>query len=701
MNKVKQNIIREDSIIKDFIKSFSAETPNYELIGTGSTKTADFYWPPQKILGEIKEIHDVEQNKSLAQWGKIINKLRESVQRNVTYKQVQGLFSINTPPVFKFPTEVFHYEKAAGELIKAVLNGGHNIVLHGVDFKIERISEKESGIYFGTVGGGGFVNPAGTIYQNIFNKINIANEQLSSNHGKDVNKKVLLLVSRYHFANRIDDVIRGIGFGYEKLLSLSNIDEIWLQIPFDNAPQNTLIYAKDFFLQYENDNVCVSTRNAELYQLWYYSLVEKDDRHKEKLFSWLKSFLQEYPPYLVFDDKFKRQEMVRLGEWLAQKGRYEETIWLIEKFIDDPDPPEPDLYSGAAEFNYHERILKGEGSSTITTVLGHLSWTIQKLCLTEKYINKGLEFTARLLLHKNLYVKLQATVPLIEIASRRQWLKGYGKRPYQEQYKIFHELVFNLLDLLRKNENIKAIAERLVHVFYSYKDLCTEEAIYVLDTLKNSPDVAGLFIYFGLYREKHYQDYPVEFDGNKLNIKFRNMIEDNNEDVRHLQAGFAWTFREIVKDNPEDFKIIRPYVDLLLKLPYERRLYHNIQYFLQEWVQFEPEICIDWFNIMLENLINYGDRENGKENKTDLWIDSAEEILQTAAKKNATQLIKLMGKLVKLWKIRAFIGDIKVLFEACYLIEDLEKRKKVEKIFKKWYFSMKKVNPKLKEVNWQ
>lgn len=698
MNK---NIIKEDTIIKDFLKSFSGEIPIFELIATGSGRTADFYLPHQKILGEIKEIHDVEQNKSLAQWGKIISKLRKSVQNNSTYKQVKGLFSIDTPPIFKFPTEKFHYENAAKELIKAVLERKNSLVLYGVEFKIEKISEGDNGIFFGAVGGGGFVNPAGTIYQNIFNKILIANEQLACNHGKDVSKKILLLVSRYHFANRIDDVIKGLSFGYEKLLSFVNIDEIWLQIPHEKSVRNILIYAKDFFSQYENNNICISTRNAELFQLWYYALVEKDDRHKEKLFNWLRSFLQEYPPYLVFDDRFKRQEMVRLGEWLAQKEQFEDAIWLIGKFIDDPDPPEPDLYSGAPEFNYHERILKGEDPSIITTVLGHLAWSIQKLCLKEEYIHKGLEFTERLLLHKNLYVKLQATVPLIEIASRRQWLKGYGKRPYREQYKIFHELVFSLLDLVRRNENIKAIAERLVHIFYSYKDLCTEEAIYVLDTLKNSPDVAGLFIYFGLYRENHYKDHPVEFDGEKLNIKLRSIIEDKEEGARHLQAGFAWIFRDILKNNPEDFKIIKPYIDLLLKLPYERDLYHNIQYFLQEWVQRETELCITWFSLMLENLIKYGVRENEKENRVDLWIDSTEEVLQAVAKKDPEQLSKLIGRLVKLWKLGAFIGDIKVLFETCYLIEDLEKRKKVEKIFKRWYLSMKKLNPKLKEIKWQ
>jgi len=701
MSRVRQNIIREDSVVKEFIKSFPGEEPIFELIATNNQKTADFYLPHKKILGEIKEIHDVEQNKSLAQWGKIISKLRESVQKNVDYKKVTGLFSINTPPVFKFPTEKFHHEKAAEELIRAVLEGRGNLVLHGIEFKIEKISEKESGIYFGAVGGGGFVNPAGTIYQNIFNKINIANEQLSSDYGKEVSKKILLLVSRYHFANRIDDVIRGISYGYEKLITLANIDEIWLQIPLENTTKNILIYAKDFFSQYENDNISISTRNAELYQLWYYALVEKDDLHKEKLFTWLKSFLEEYPPYLIFDDKFKRQEMVRLGEWLAQKERYDEAIWLIGKFIDDPDPPEPNLYSGAPEFNYHERILKGEDPSIITTVLGHLAWVIQKLCLTEKYINKGLEFTTRLLMHKNLYVKLQATVPLIEIASRRQWLEGYGKRPYQGQYKVFHDLVFNLLDLVKRNENIKAIADRLVHVFYSYKDLSTEESIYVLDILKNSEDAAGLFIYFGLYRGNHYKDYPIEFDDEKLNIKLKSVIEDKEEWAKHLQAGFAWIFRDILKDNPQDFTKIKPYLDLLLKLPYDRNLYHNIQYFLQEWIQRETKLCIDWFSIMLENVIKFAMLENEKNKRLDLWIDSSEEVLQAVAEKDPEQLSKLMSKLVKLWKLGAFIGDIKILFETCYLIDDLEKKKKVEKIFKRWYFSMKKINPRLKDINWQ
>src|SRR5258708_816255 len=105
--------------------------------------------------------------------------------------------------------------------------------------------------------------------------------------------------------------------------------------------------------------------------------------------------------------------------------------------------------------NYAQRIESNEDINTITTVLGHLAWVIQKLALRKNYITKAFEFTQKLLKHPNLYVKLQALTPLVEIAARRQWIQEYDSEHKTSYYKEFRETVFKFLE---EYSQYKAIA---------------------------------------------------------------------------------------------------------------------------------------------------------------------------------------------------------------------------------------------------
>jgi len=388
--------------------------------------------------------------------------------------------------------------------------------------------------------------------------------------------------------------------------------------------------------------------------------------------------------------------MVHLGEWLIGNQRWDDAIWLVEKFITDPDPTRPDKYVGEPIFNYHEKILSGEDTRVITTVLGYLAWVIQKFTVSKKYIKQALDFTEKLLAHKNFYVKKQAMVPLTQISAKRQWLDGYGVRPYRRSYKRFHDLVFNLLELLSTNSNLKFIAEGMVDVFQYYKDLSTEEALQVLNALKVTSRSASLFIYFGIYRKNHFKGMGIKFNGVKLNKNLIDVMNSRGEIERCLQSSFAWIFRDILEDDPKEFKKLKFYLDLLFEAPYERRLYQNTQYFLQKWVEKKPMQCIIWFEKMLDNMIT----EVKNKDHIDIWVDSTEEVLSMVARKRPDDLVKYMEKLIELWIKGAFIGDIKTLFYTYKLVADRKKQARIKKIFRRWYETMKRMNPRLKNVEW-
>ncbi|GFP32987.1 hypothetical protein HKBW3S42_01298, partial [Candidatus Hakubella thermalkaliphila] len=494
--------------------------------------------------------------------------------------------------------------------------GQRTTVVFGVTFKIKRVSDKDNDIYFGTFSGGS-IDPATTIHKNIFNKLGTANKQLSFvPKGKEVEKRILLLVNRYTFANRISEVIRGLSYAYQEILSYSNIEEVWFQNPTEHgAPTHVLLYTKEFLQQYDTKRLDLTKINAELFGAWFSSFESIGDEHKEKLFAGLRTFLKSKKPHQVFDDKLTREEMARLGLWLVDKERFDETVWLIDQFIDDPDPVEPEHYEGDPESNYHEKIIAGEDPHIITTVRGNLAWVIQKLALRKNYIIKALDYTKTLLRYKNLYAKLQAIIPLIEIAARRQWLEELNPQEYKE----FHDVTF---DLLRNYAKYPPIAKRLTHVFYYFQDLTTEEALEVLERLKITDESAPLFIYFGIFRQRHYKNQDGRdkkcFDPKRLKKNLEEIIKNNDDQYTNLRGSIAWNFWKLLSKNPDEFDAISPYISLFLEQPYRKNIYDDIARIIKEWIEKKPEKCTPWFEKLLSNIAIYV--KTNKQEGRNIWL---------------------------------------------------------------------------------
>jgi len=319
--------------------------------------------------------------------------------------------------------------------------------------------------------------------------------------------------------------------------------------------------------------------------------------------------------------------IIRLGEHLAAKNRFNDVIWIIDKFIDDPDPEEPEQYSGDPDFNYHQKIANGEDPFVITTVLGHLAWLVQKLAIQKEYIGKALNYTEKLLSHKNLYVKFQAIIPLVEIAARRQWLDGWGKRPRESEYKKFHSMVFDLVELVSQNPDYKAIANKLVLVFSYYNDLSTEEADEVLNLLKITSESARLFVYFGIFRQRDYKDQHIEFDGKKFETKLREIIKSNTEENIELKERISLHFWQILKENKDEFEKIRPYIELFLKQPYQKDIYSNIEHIINETIRDKPDVCIEWYKQMLSRISKYLESVE-PQSQIVLWLQHRKKLLK-------------------------------------------------------------------------
>jgi len=594
-------------------------------------------------------------------------------------------------------------KKVAQEIVNSIRNNQYEFIINGVgEFKVvEKIGSKETKIFLAFSGHGGIIDSIGIISQNIKPKIVEVNEKFENfkkNSKEKINKNILLLVNKYIFGE-LNNFIAALSYSYNDLLKCENIDEIWLQNENINHQfYHYLLYKKDFLQSFDKCNFKTITEDEiYLFEKWFSPLSRLGDEYKEKLFIVLRQFLKDKnkKPYEVFENESIREEMVRLGEWLIENKKFDDTIWIIEKFIDDPDPQEPENYSGDPKFNYHKQIENGEYPIIITTVLGQLAWVISKLAQHQEYINKALEYTEKLLKHKNLYVKFQAVIPLIEIAARRQWLKGWGIRPRNSEYKKFHELVFSLLKLVKKNPNYKAIAKQLCYVFSYYKDLSTEEAEQVLDTLKITDESASLFIYFAIFRQRHYKDQNIEYNSQKLEEKLKEILQNQNDEYSQLQAKIVWYFWKILEQYKNEFETIKQYIDLVLEQPYQKDIHVNIAQIVSDWIEEQPSVCIQWYNKLMSKLFDFI-KESRK--SIPLWLMYTEEIIEEIARHEPNELIEIMGKLIFLWEKGAYIGDLKRLFESYKLVTDEKLKVEIKEKIKDFYNSMKKLHPKIENI---
>jgi len=664
---------------------------------TSKKKTPDYFIFEPKVLVEVKRVYDNEEIVELAHYSKQINRLKEALKPRL--KEVKGLYIVSIPE--KLSIKKGKEKDIIDKILEAIKNNQEFLDIPKIGkFEISKLVNEDNNVGFIRGPVVKYPNPPETIKQNTASKIKTANIQLGSFSEDKVNKKILLLVNKYGLGD-VNDMIEALSFSYRELLEYNNIDEIWLQYEtIDKQFLHTLLYTRDFLTSFEEKRVNLKNiQHKELFEKWFYSLVELGDNYKEELFDILKEGIKNQRPYSIFPDKNLRMGIVRLGEYLAAKNRFNDVIWIIDKFIDDPDPEEPGQYSGEPDFNYHQKIANGEDPSIITTVLGHLAWLVQKLAIQKEYIGKALNYTEKLLSHKNLYVKFQAIIPLVEIAARRQWLDGWGKRPRESEYKKFHSMVFDLVELVSQNPNYKAIANRLVLVFSYYKDLSTEEVDKALNALKITNESAGLFVYFGIFRQRHYKDQHIEFDGKKFENKLKEIIKSNTEENIELKEKISFHFWQISKENKDEFEKIRPYIELFLEQPYQNHIYSNIEHIINKTIRDKPDVCIEWYKQMLSRISKYLESAE-PQNQIILWLHHTEEIIEVIATYRPVELLPIVKNLVDFWKERVYIGSPKEIFGSYKLISDEKLKNDIKKEFQILYNSMKKIHPGLEEVTW-
>jgi hypothetical protein len=168
------------------------------------------------------------------------------------------------------------------------------------------------------------------------------------------------------------------------------------------------------------------------------------------------------------------------------------------------------------------------------------------------------------------------------------------------------------------------------------------------------------------------------------------------------------------KNDKTKFDTIQQYMKLILEQYYQNfHIYNDIEEIIATYIEEKPDICIQWYKRMLSKISDFSENivklklQNNLESinlkkraKSGLWLIHTEEIVEVIARHNSNELLKIMRILVSLWKKGSYIGSPKRLFESYKLVPIESLKIEIKKIFQKWYNSIKKLNPKIEEVDW-
>lgn len=677
-------------------KYFGDSTIEIRNIPEGKNKTPDIYIPEKQTVIEVKKALDFEEWSRSGRWGIIVNKLQKLINGMISANPVEGLFSIDVPWDFKLQKD---FELIAQKIADACRSNEKSVDINGIKCEINRFGTKQdNNIIFSSHGPGGAYDAAGSFASSIKKLLPNVNNQLAfQDEDYAIDNKILLLVNLDQLVRWDWDFYNGMSTLYENLLSYQNIDEIWVLFETKENVYTKLLFKRELFEKFEAQSIdSRDQREQNLFGKWISPLFLMNNDKKEKIFTALKFYLESLKGHEVFYNPDSRIEIVRIAEWLCENERWDDAIWLVERFINDTDPPRPVDIPADEEFNFHKKVEDQESVDTINTVLGHLAWAVLKLTLNKNTILKAFDYSKKLSEHPNLYVKMQSLIPLTEIARRKKWLKEYDDRHETTFYDRFILLIKTLLNDLYQ---YKATRSNLTILFNNIRDFNEIDALEVIKKLISNSEVGPMLIYYALFREMHSDELGIPYNSQPVLDFLTEIINSQEAKYKNIKNKIAWIFWKITVDEAQYFDNIKPYIDNLSRQAYEKGVTNDIVMIINHLILSgkEAELALSWF----ENIINsvFSSAED-KENCGDIWLNFDEAVFILFAKVKRVDIISIIEKLTYIWLKGAFIGEINKIFSSYQSIEDEDIRQTVKKEFQNNYKKMKKVHPKLQEVNW-
>jgi len=648
----------------------------------------------EQLAIEMSQIFESERDRIRSiQWGNAVGAIREQLQRYLQkHKRFpwRGLWSFQTPESFGVNKSIASKfaQKHTPEIIDAIKRKEKSIRIGSFVLKLEKINDQEIGdVFFTTHGTGTFIDAAGVIETRLRKKLPTANKQLDTDRGE----RILLLVNKYVF-----------GESREVVEALSRINEIWQWESFDkiyleDSPGHfVLVFDKELRNAWKGEKFTTTNDFLQTFQLWVSHLRKNKP---ERTLGIVKFVIEDGKPSAILPNTFAREEIVKMGSYFIEKSKLDEARWIIERFIDDPDP-----VRDGRDFDFDKKIRDGEDPHIITSVRGKLAWVIQKLALKEDTIAEALKYTQQLLKYKsetneideeNLYVIQQATVPLVEIARRRVWLQRMdevgGSRLHNELLNILFALLRSKDAYDRKTQKLyPAMAKYLLDAFSYYRDLNEKQAKEVLDSLGHVNESALLFIYFAVYRKNH---FGGDFNPRKP-IDFEELLEEKmKRSDKNLRRRIAWHFWRIVDDDLSQIENLEHYITVLSKSPYDRQVFGNLDQLIEVVVKKKKyaKLAAEWFGNDLNGRLKWTKKKVEEDKNFGDWMHY-DAIFEGVAEWQPDNFLPLLKKAIEIAETgQVYFYDVKKCFEASKGNPKLsEKKEDLDDLWEK----VKKVYPR-------
>jgi hypothetical protein len=445
-------------------------------------------------------------------------------------------------------------------------------------FEIKRIDDFPDVSIYG-IGPGGAVDPTGIARNFISEMLPTKNQQLAVK----AHERVLLIVN---WASLVGQPNMIEACSLIDFSQYQNIDKVYFEIPYSPG-QVHLVYDREIYATLlpggeppkQLSPLFISWLANYLYRLdaQAFRLVRKiTEREKSPL--WLPAS--------------SREQLVVYGEESLKSGDSEQLRWILEHLQNDPDPSVKNAEDDpAGRFNDHLQTKQGKSIGLIRSVRPRLCWLLMKMVThprIEDY-ERIVEMVEKLATEENLYVRMHATVPLIELSRRRFATLPSGTRYMSDT--LAERVKALVLHMIVENMAYPVVLEWVAHVAVYIQDLDEETALKVVDRLltidhsEAANDVASMMIYFALFREHQYKQV-APFQPGAIRELLRDRLANGSGRFRALAARH---FKAILDRNEISFGVVVPYLEVLANGTSNRVVNHHLYGIAAQQAASNPE----------------------------------------------------------------------------------------------------------------
>lgn len=680
----------EEEAINRFISYISSsEGISYGISGrdvkVANDKDFDYQISSDSGIKKAVELFRlVESEEELAKgraWGDVVDKLRTEVKS----RNLQG-YLVYTPDFTFKRNKLDDFANSQVNLIEdAIKNAPQEKKFSKNGYEFHKI-EKFPSISFSNSLRVRSIDSIGTALKSFTQLLPTKNKQLNV----EDHLRILLVINWAYFVDANDTVKALSKIDFE---TYKNIDKVYYETKpneFSCVFDRTVYTALKDKTQLDNkDLLPLMIENID------YLLNEGD----ENGFEYLKTH-QELIPSL---SHLVKEDLVRYTEKrLNDKKDIESATWLIDLLKYDQSPKSDgsnDDDDPKGEYNYHEKVLHDEEANLITTVRGHLCWLMSIVVVqNDPILYRGIiNILKTYFKDNNLYIRIQATYPLLELSRRIRAIKNQDETSFNWDVSEREEVRNLVFEILEQNKGYPRVLHAILHIFQYMRDLNEDEARKMLTIMLDTKsefilhDLAPLLLYYAIFRKDNF------LEGGAFNSEpFEEMVVENilNGDD-NLNSSMAWHLWQVLKDDLMMYSDISKYIEAYFVGEYSQHTYPMLMFGIEEIAKKDPKTAVSIFKNVIAKIKDY--IESHTEGYP-YYINSCEEIIDILSS-DPDELIDLMDELKILWLKRIYVGDVKTIFEI-YKKVALDRKTEVKSKMQEIYEEIKKVNPHIVEVNW-